>query len=158
MKFRSLFAFGLLLVVAAFGVATAHEYTVGGIKVVHPWTRATPTGATTAVAYLKVTNTGTKPLRLTGGSTTVAERVEIHSMSMDGGVMKMRPVPGIDIAPGATVELKAGGMHLMLIGLNKALMQEDLVPLTLTFADGSKIDVELYVEGMGGGMSPHDHS
>ena len=158
MKLGLFFAFGFLFLVTAFEIAGAHEYSAGGIKIVHPWTRATPSGATTAVAYLKVTNTGTKPLQLTGGSTPVAQRVEIHSMSMDGGVMKMRPVPGIDIAPGATVELKAGGMHLMLIGLNKALMQEDLVPLTLTFADGSKIDVELYVEGMGGGMAPHDHS
>ena len=157
MKFNVLSACGLVLLIAAFGVATAHEYSVGGIKVVHPWTHATPAGATTAVAYLKITNTGSLPLRLIGGSTPVADRVEIHSMSMDGGVMKMRPVPGVDIAAGATVEFKAGGMHLMLIGLKRALMQEDLVPLSLTFADGRKIDVELYVEEMGGEMAPHEH-
>jgi len=67
----------------------------------------------------------------------------------------MRPVPGIDIAPGQTVELKAGGLHLMLIGLNRQLMQEDLVPLTLTFAGGLHVPVELYVEGMGAGTGTH---
>ena len=142
---------------AAIAGAVAHEYTAVGIKIVHPWTRATPPGATTAVAYVKISNTGQTPLRLIGGTTPVAARVEIHDMSMDGGVMRMRPVPGVDIAPGSTVEFKAGGLHLMLVGLNRQLMQEDLVPLTLQFANGAKVSIELYVEGMGAGGGDHDH-
>jgi len=140
------------------GAAPAHEYTSVGIKIEHPWARATPQGATTAVAYVKITNTGKTPLRLVGGSTSVAARVEMHEMSMDGGVMRMRPVPGVDIAPGATVEFKAGGLHLMLIGLNRQLMQEDMVPVTLQFADGAKLLIDLYVEGMGAGGGDHGHS
>jgi len=155
MKLVPSFVFALVAAVAASSASLAHEYSAGAIKIGHPWTRATPPGATTAVAYLRVTNTGNAPVRLTGGMTPVAQRVEIHTMSMEGGVMRMRPVPGIDIAPGQTVELKAGGLHLMLIGLNRQLMPEDLLPLTLTFAGAPPVPVELYVEGMGGGMSPH---
>lgn len=158
MKFGPSFVVGMLFLAAIFGTAHAHEYSEEGIKVTHPWTRATPPGATTAVGYLKLTNTGSAPVRLTGGSTGVAQRVEIHSMSMDGGVMRMRPVPGVDIAPGDTVELKAGGLHLMLIGLTRPLQQEEMVPLTLTFADGRQLAVELYVEEMGSGTASHHHS
>jgi periplasmic copper chaperone A len=158
MKFVTAVLLMPLMLAAAVGAAPAHEYTSVGIKIEHPWTRATPEGATTAVAYVKITNTGKTPLRLVGGSTPAAARVEIHEMSMDDGVMRMRPVPGVDIASGASVEFKAGGLHLMLVGLNKKLMQEDLVPLTLNFADGAKVLIELYVEGMGAGGGDHEHS
>jgi hypothetical protein len=157
MKLVSVFGFLVLALTAVVGVVDAHEYSGAGLKVVHPWTRATPPGATTAVGYLKVTNTGAVPVQIVGGSTPAAARVEIHSMSMDGGVMRMRPVPSLDIAPGATVELKAGGLHLMLIGLNRPLMPEEMVPLTLMLAGGGKLSIELYVEGMGAGMGAHDH-
>jgi copper(I)-binding protein len=69
----------------------------------------------------------------------------------------MRPVHGVDIAPGATVELKPSGMHLMLIGLKRPIVQEDLVPVTLTFADGTALVIDVYVEAVGAGESAHDH-
>ena len=158
MKFVSVFLFAAMAALAGAGTGAAHDYVAGALKVVHPRTLATPSGATTAVVYVSVTNGGSSPVRLIGGMTPVAERVEIHTMSMEGGVMRMRPMPGIDIAPGQTVELKAGGLHLMLIGLNRQLMQEDLVPLTLTFAGGLQVPVELYVEGMGAGTGTHHRS
>src|SRR4029077_776883 len=85
---------------------SAHEYKAGSIEIKHPWARATPKGATVAGGYLKLINTGTAPDRLIGGSTAAAGKFEIHEMSVDGGVMKMRPLPnGLEIKPGATVEL-----------------------------------------------------
>ena len=156
MKFGS--ALALVFLVFSLADASAHEYAAGALKVIHPWTHATPPGATTAVAYLKLVNGGATPMRLIGGSTPVAARVEIHVMSMEGGVMRMRPTPALDIAPGAMVELKPGGLHLMLVGLNRQLMQEEMVPLTLLFADGGKISIELYVEEMGAGTGTHSHS
>ncbi len=105
-------ASALLLALFA-GTAHAHDYTVGAIKIDHPWARATPKGASVAGGYMKITNTGTTPDRLVGGTVEVAKRFEVHEMSMDGGVMKMREVAqGLDIAPGATVELKPGGFHI----------------------------------------------
>jgi copper(I)-binding protein len=158
MNFASVIAAVIVVLTLSFGAAAAHDYTGAGLKVVHPWTRATPPGATTAVGYMKLTNTGKIPLTLVGGSTPVAERVEIHSMSMDGGVMRMRPVPSVDIEPGGTVELKSGGLHLMLIGLKRPLLQEEMIPVTLMLSSGAKIEIELYVEGMGAGTGMHDHS
>src|SRR5450631_2125340 len=94
--------------------AQAEDVTAGSLKISAPWTRATPKGASVGGGYLKITNTGTAPDRLTGGSTDISSRFELHEMSMDDGVMKMRPVAGgIEIKPGQTVELKPGGYHVM---------------------------------------------
>src|SRR5437763_140465 len=70
--------------------ASAHAYAVGSLKINHPWSRATPKGASVAGGYMKITNNGTTPDRLTGGTTDAAQKFEIHEMSMEGGVMKMR--------------------------------------------------------------------
>lgn len=147
----------VLLLVNLISAAVAHDYALGELKIVRPWTHATPTGATTGVAYMSLTNTGSVPIRLTGASTPAAQRVEIHMMSVEGGVMRMRLVPGFDIAPGATVELEPGGMHLMLVGLNRQLHQEDAIPLTLAFGNGATISIDLHVEAIGGGPSAHNH-
>jgi copper(I)-binding protein len=97
----------LVLAVAALfmaGPAHAHDFTVGALKIEHPWARATPKGAQVAGGYLKITNTGKEPDRLVGGSVAFAGRFEIHEMAMDGGVMKMRALPkGIEIKPGETI-------------------------------------------------------
>ena len=149
-----------VVVVLLFGflsVASAHEYALAGLKIVHPWTRATPPGATTGVAYLRFVNSRSTAMRLTGATTPVAQRVEIHVMSVDGGVMRMRPEQGLDIPAQATVELKPGGIHLMLIGLSRPLTQEGMIPLTLVFGSGETFSIELYVEAIGAGSSNHDH-
>src|SRR5688572_28791206 len=100
-------SFLIAAVLAFASSAAAHEYNLGPLKIGHPWARATPKGATVAGGYLKITNTGTAPDRLVGGSAAFAGRSEIHEMSEEGGVMKMRHLPrGIEIRPGETVELK----------------------------------------------------
>lgn len=148
MKFHPLAA--ALFVLIATG-AHAHDYKLGPLVIDHPWTRATPKGAPVAGGYLKVTNTGTTPDRLTGGSADVAKRFEIHEMSMDGGVMKMRELKnGLEIAPGATVELKPGSYHIMMMNLSRPLAKGDRVKGSLTFEKAGKIDVEFAVEAMGG--------
>ena len=77
----------------------AHDYTVGSLKIGHPWARATPKGASVGGGYMKITNTGTASDRLIGGSTDISRSFEVHEMTMDGGVMKMRPVAnGIEIS------------------------------------------------------------
>ena len=152
---RAALAFALA---AALSTAFAHEYTVGPVKVFHPWARATAPGATTGAGYMKIINQSAQPLRLIGVSSPVAAAVEIHNMSMDGGVMRMRPIVGGLVVPaGGQVQLRPGGLHLMLIGLKKPLVEEDFVPLTLSFDGGVKVNIELYVESMGAGASGHGH-
>ena len=106
MKCAFLISAVLALVMSA---AHAHDYKVGALEIGHPWTRATPKGATVAGGYLKITNKGTAPDRLTGASFTAAPRVEIHEMAMSDGMMRMRPLrAGLEIKPGETVEFKPG--------------------------------------------------
>jgi hypothetical protein len=152
-------AIALLAVVAT--AAQAHEYKVGALEIKHPWTRATPKGAQVAGGYFKIINTGTTPDRLTGGSSEVAKGFEIHEMSMDGGVMKMRELKdGIAIPPGGTVEFKPGGYHIMMTNLAHPLAKGERVKGTLAFEKAGKVDVEFVVDAMGGsagGMDMKDH-
>jgi copper(I)-binding protein len=155
----------LLLALLATGASTrasAEDYKIGNLQISQPWTRATPKGAAVAGGYLKITNTGTTPDRLLGGSTDVAKRVEVHEMSMEGGVMKMRELKnGLDIAPGATVELKPNSYHIMLQGLSRPLAKGERVKASLTFEKAGKGDVEFAVEAIGaragGGEMKHNH-
>lgn len=130
--------------------ARAHEFTVGSLKIGHPWARATPRGASVGVGYVKITNTGTAPDRLLGGSTDAARNLEFHSMKMEGDVMKMRPVTGgIEIKPGQTVELKPGGQHVMFKGLTHPLKKGERVQAILAFEKAGKVAVDFVIQGMG---------
>jgi copper(I)-binding protein len=140
--------------------ASAHDYRAGDLKIAHPWARMTVPGQPSGGAYLKLQNTGSVPERLLGGSTVAAERLELHSMSMDGNVMKMREVQAIDVAPGQTVELSPGQLHIMLIGLKAPLKAGDKVPVTLKFEKAGDVKIELMVEAIAPGVAPsaaHTH-
>jgi copper(I)-binding protein len=153
-----LFAAAMALSVTS---ASAHDYKAGSLQIQHPWSRATPKGATVAGGYMKIVNTGTTPDRLIGGSTAAAPKFEIHEMSMEGGVMKMRALPkGVEIKPGQTVEFKPGGYHLMFVGITAPFEQGKRVKGTLEFEKAGKIEVEYAVEAIGGtpkGGGHHGH-
>jgi hypothetical protein len=119
----------------------------GGIEVKNAWARGTPAGATNGAAYLTLQSAAAD--RLTGVSTPMAKKAELHTMSMDGGVMKMRDVDGIDLVPGQAVTLKPGGLHIMLFGLNQPLQPGQSFPLTLTFANGGTRQVQIDIEKPG---------
>ncbi len=149
-------AIGLLAAILALsgslagGAALAETYTAGSIEVGNPWARATPKGAPVAGAYMTITNKGTEADRLLGASTPVAGQAQVHQMSMDNGVMSMRPVPGgLEIKPGQTVVLNPDSFHLMLMGLKQPLTQGEHMKATLDFAKAGKLDVEFMVESMG---------
>jgi copper(I)-binding protein len=148
----------LALVAFALTSAFAHDYTVGSLKIDHPWARATPKGASVAGGYLKITNNGTTPDRLTGGTSEVAKKLEIHEMSMDGGVMKMRELTeGLAIPPGAIVELKPGSYHLMMTGIAKPFVKGERVKASLTFEKAGKVDVEFVIDAAGANPAGHTH-
>jgi copper(I)-binding protein len=160
MNIRSIFPALLLAMLAT--DASAEDYKIGNLQISQPWTRATPKGAAVAGGYLRITNAGTTPDRLLGGSTDVAKRLEVHEMSMDGGVMKMRELKnGLDIPPGATVELKPNSYHIMMQGLSRPLAKGERVKASLTFEQAGKAEVEFAVEAVGaspgGGEMKHNH-
>jgi periplasmic copper chaperone A len=132
---------------ATSGVAT---FTLGDLTVVSPWTRATPGGAKIAGGYLKITNNGAAADRFIGTKSDVSDRVEIHEMSMNDSVMKMRPLPnGLEIKPGETVELKSGGYHLMFMDLKQPLKPGDTFKATLQFEKAGSLDVNFNVRALG---------
>src|SRR3954463_2048538 len=140
----------LLALAAIAAPARADDVKAGDLVITQAWSRATPTGAKVAGAYLTVENKGSASDRLMGGSGDVAGRVEIHEMAMDNGVMRMRPLDkGLDIEPGKTVKLAPGGYHLMLLDLKSQLKQGDKVPLTLQFEKAGKVTLSLDVQGVG---------
>jgi hypothetical protein len=140
----------IVLAASIVSPATADDYKLGPLRIVGPWTRATPKGAPVGGGYMKITNTGNAPDRLVEGSSNVADRFEVHEMSMDNGVMKMRPVKGgLEIKPGETVELKPGGLHAMFVGLKKPLLRGERVKGTLVFEKAGTIEVEYAVAPLG---------
>lgn len=118
-----------------------------GVQITNAWARATPAGAQTAAAYVTVESPNGD--RLTGVSTPVAQKADIHEMTMDGDVMKMRQVDGVDLPAGKAVTLKPGGYHIMLTGLTKPLKEGESFPLTLGFAKGGTKQVDVRVEKVG---------
>jgi len=147
----ALLGLGPLLGLGTFlaGAASAEDFTAGSLKIGHPWSRATPNGAKVAGGYLTVTNTGSEADTLTGGTFDASGAVELHVMSMEGGVMKMAPVEGgLAIKPGETVTLKPGGYHLMFTGLKQGLTKGETVKGTLTFAKAGPVPVTFTVESL----------
>jgi periplasmic copper chaperone A len=139
---------GFLSLAAA--TAYARDYKVGSLNIADPWSRATPKGATVGAGYMKITNTGATPDRLISGSADVAPTFEVHEMTMDNGVAKMRPIKGgLEIKPGETVELKPGSFHVMFVGLKKPLVVGDHIKATLVFEKAGTINVEYDVLAMG---------
>ena len=133
---RSLFSFAVLTsLIAVAPAAFAQSGKTATIAIEQPWARATPAGARTGAIYMTVANKANTADRLTGASSDVAAKVQIHEMAVVNGVMQMRQlVNGLSIPAGGSVTLKPGSYHVMLIGLKKALTAGETVPLTLTFA------------------------
>jgi copper(I)-binding protein len=101
--------------------------------------------------YLTIANKGTAPDRLTAVTSPSAAMVEIHVMEMVNDVMTMRPVEGgLEIAAGATVELKPGGTHLMFMMVTEPFKEGGEVPVTLEFEKAGRVELKLPVIGLGG--------
>jgi hypothetical protein len=151
----------LLILVLGFVPAAAGAQPAGKIRVDAPWARAS--AGTTGAVYVTVRNDGDMPDRLVGASTPAAAKAELHAMTMDGNVMKMRGVAEIDVAPHGTAELKPGGLHIMLMELKAPLKPGETFPLTLKFEKAGDVPVTVAVQGMGAmgpgamGPMPMDH-
>jgi len=139
----------LVLAVALLSnLALADDYRAGNIHVDHARARPTVTGQTSGAAYLSIENKGSSADKLLTVSTPVAKSAEVHSMVMDGNIMRMREVSQLELAPAARIEMNAGdGYHIMLVGLKKALLPGQKIPLSLRFEKAGKLDIEAVVDG-----------
>jgi len=138
------------LLIGFVGPALAQGTSNTSITVEQPWARATPGGAKTGAVYMTLGNKSGTADRLTGVSSDVAEKLQIHEMKVENGVMKMGEIAGgLPIPAGGSVALKPGSYHVMLIGLKKPLTVGEKFPLTLTFEKAGNISVTVPVQAMG---------
>lgn len=141
-------------------MAAATVVKAGALEIEQPWMRATPGGAKVAGGYLRVTNRGSEPDRLVGAAIPISGRGEVHEMSMDGGIMRMRPVEGgIEVKPGQSVVLKPGGYHLMFMDLASGPKEGETIHGILTFEKAGTVAVDFVVRGLGaqGPQSEREH-
>lgn len=134
------------------GLGSAHEYEAGGVTVAHPWARATPGGATIGAAYVEIKAKDADTL--IAASSPAAARVEIHTHTMDDGVMKMRKLDKLAIPAGGSALLKPSGDHIMLFDLKAPLKEGELLPITLVFAKAGEVKIDATVEPVGA-KGPH---
>ncbi len=122
------------------------------LRIAQPWSRETAVGQDAGGAFMTIVNKGDEPDRLVGGTTPVAGDVQIHTVDMTGGVMRMRQLgDGLEIPAGGSVALKPGGFHIMLMQLARPLKDGERVPITLEFAQAGKIEVQLDVRSIADG-------
>jgi hypothetical protein len=137
------------------GMATSAPVKVGPLRIEAPWTRATPAGARVAGGYMRITNTGSAPDRLIGGTFPLAGRFEVHEMAVTNGVMTMRELSkGLEIAPGQTVELKPGGFHVMFMDLKQPVAAGQPLRGTLVFEKAGTVEITYQVAPIGARGAP----
>jgi copper(I)-binding protein len=142
----------LISIISSGGAALAAD----AVSVSNPWVRATVPGQSVAGAYMDIK--AKARTALVAVESPVAGNAELHTMTMDGGVMKMRPLEKLELPANKTVNLKPGGYHVMLIDIKRELKAGERVPLTLTLQDqkGGKstlqLDAEVRAAAAGGHM------
>ena len=145
-----------LLLTLALALAASAAFAQTTVK--DAWVRGTVAQQKATAMFGVVTSTGGG--KLVSASSPVAGVVEIHEMAMDGNVMKMRAIPGLDLPAGKAVRLDPGGYHVMLMALKQELKPGSTVPVTLVVEgkDGKRENVEVQAAvkepaaGAGGAM------
>ncbi len=150
----SLFFNALVALLSTFTVAsTAYAQ----VAVDAPWVRATVAQQTSTGAFMLLT--AKSDSKLVGAASPVAEHVELHKMTMENDIMKMRQIPELALVAGQPVALEPGGYHIMLINLNKQISEGNVIPMTLTFEnkDGNRTQMQIQAtaRSLHGGHSKH---
>lgn len=113
------------------------------------WVREAPASRKVTAVFLVLENSGATARSLVSGTADVADTLELHEMKREGGMMAMSPVKEIVVPARGQVELRPGGLHLMLFGLKKPLLPGETVNVTLRFDDGSTVAIAATVRAMG---------
>ena len=156
MRTSRIAAIAAVLAVMATPAGLAGQAEPGGLRIERPWARASIGAAKAGAAYLTIVNHGEAVDRLIGTATPAAEHAALHSHLMEGGVMRMRPLEAVEVAPGEPTVLAPGGLHVMLMGLRRPLREGETFPLMLTFQGAGTIEVEVMVlKATSMGPDPH---
>lgn len=137
---------GAVLVAA---IAVAAQAAPRSISIENPWARETVEGQAAGGGFMTIVNDGQREDQLVSASSPASHEVQIHTMSMDGGVMRMRQLTdGLSIPAKGKVELKPRGLHIMFIGLKKPLRPGTSVPVTLKFRHTGSMTAQFKVQAM----------
>ena len=137
----------LPVVVLILIASLAQSFAASPITIERPWARASAPGQAVGGGFMTILHQGATEDRLVSATTPIAREVQIHTMNMDGGVMRMRPVEGgLAIPAGGRVVLQPGGLHLMFMELSAPLVAGSTFPVTLRFANAGDIKVEFNIE------------
>lgn len=147
--------FTLFALVAFSLPAAAQDQNLGDLVLQHAWARATPGGAKTGAAYVRIENRGMAADQLIGAASPIAAKVGIHTMSTDSGTMVMGPAGDVEVPAQGMVELKPHGLHIMMMGLTKPLREGETFPVTLTFEKAGSVELQVVVEPIGSDGSDH---
>lgn len=148
--------------IAFSGYSLAHndmknpEYRLGQLKIENPYARATAPGQKAAGGFMKIENKGTAD-QLIAASSPVAGEMQLHTMAMDGNVMKMREVKAIDVPANGSVDLKPGGLHLMFMDIKTPLKAGEAVPVKLKFQKAGEVEIKVPVRDMSSGSGHMKH-
>ncbi|HVJ23764.1 MAG TPA: copper chaperone PCu(A)C [Burkholderiales bacterium] len=145
----------IVLIVAASTAALPHSHEKGDLQIRHPWSRATPPGASVAAGYFEIRNNGKQPDRLLSASTPVAKKVEMHVTEHADEVAKMRQLRAFEVPGRERLALEPNGAHLMLVDLVQPLKKGERFPMTLRFERAGEIEVQFEVQEMGARHSRH---
>lgn len=154
MKQISLIFAGLTLSTAVFAGAADQ------IVVQDPYVRLAPPNAPATGAFMVIRNTGANDVKVLKAANPASKVTELHTHTNENGVMKMRPVPAIDVPAKGQAVLQPGGLHVMLIDMKAPLKEGDIVPITLGFDDGSskQVDAKVVRQVPAGNMPMMQHA
>jgi copper(I)-binding protein len=130
----------LRTILAAAALTLVGATAAAQVQVDRAWARPTVQGQQAGGGFFSMTSVADD--RLIGGSTPAAERLELHTMAMQGDVMQMRQVDAIELPAGKTVALQPGGLHVMFVGLKQPLVLGGKLPVTLTFEKAGEVKVD----------------
>ncbi|WP_257265507.1 copper chaperone PCu(A)C [Endozoicomonas sp. ONNA2] len=142
---NSMMALMVLLTAHTTMAGDSHGHLAGNsaqsVQLLNASARATRPGMSSSAAYMTIRNGTHEAVQIRSLSSPVARKTELHTTEMNNGMMKMRRVDNLTIKPGDTLELKPGGYHVMLMGLDKPIARNSEVPVTITFSNGDQKSV-----------------
>lgn len=132
--------------VLTFILSACQPTSQAAIQITDAWGRPSPMEANLGAFYMKIHNRSDQDDQLLSASSPACGAIELHESVMEGDMMQMRPVEGIPIPAGETVELKTGGLHLMCIEKQQDFAVGAKIPLTLNFQNAGEVKLEVEVK------------
>lgn len=134
------FTLAALVAIAALSGAARPAHAEGKLSVYDAWIRLAPPGGSMMAGYATLKNEGDAPIKVFTVQSDAFRQSSIHETVVERGVSKMRELPRIDMAPGATIEMKPGGPHLMLSEPRHPILVGDKVHMVFLLADGTRVE------------------